>query len=278
MSGMTRVVIGEEGLPGKTLPGSRRARIPTDRRPAPPAAKIPYRRHRSGNPLLGHFHQLLVGEYHPNGCASAVARGEIPRPGCRIPRQRGSGSRAAPSTSESLILIFSSMGGMDARGSGRLADGKQATREERFRPAMEFALSRCTGQGRMVHPTLSGRFRISGTAPVGDPWTLRSNWVTGNSRGVSGRRRRVSPASSGVRFALREFTSRAARTQFSQFVAPPRERGTMWSMLPSPGRRGRPVYSAASAVALPESAGVELRSLSSAPSQSARAPPPWARG
>jgi hypothetical protein len=41
--------------------------------------------------------------------------------------------------------------------------------------------------------------------------------------------------------ALREFTSRWARTQLSHEVLPPRERGTTWSMLPSFDASLRPV-------------------------------------
>ena len=51
------------------------------------------------------------------------------------------------------------------------------------------------------------------------------NWVMGIAGGLTGCRRSLSPASRGVRSALRLLTLRSERTQFSQEVGPPRELG-----------------------------------------------------
>src|SRR5476649_2722093 len=74
------------------------------------------------------------------------------------------------------------------------------------------------------------------------PLTFRMKNVLGSSRGAVGDLSRRRPTSSGRRSALRLFTSRLARTQFSHDVLPPRERGRMWSILPSFGFSSLPVY------------------------------------
>ena len=66
--------------------------------------------------------------------------------------------------------------------------------------------------------------------------------VTGSSFGARGTLSSLRPASCGSRSALRWFTSFADQTRFSHESAPPRERGTTWSRLPSSGFSSLPVY------------------------------------
>src|SRR3954471_6529814 len=56
---------------------------------------------------------------------------------------------------------------------------------------------------------------------------------SGFQHGRTGTLRSFIPACSGVRFALRALHETQARTQFSQVVSPPRERGSTWSMVNS---------------------------------------------
>jgi len=67
-------------------------------------------------------------------------------------------------------------------------------------------------------------------------------WVMGILGGLTGCRSSLSPASRGVRSALRLLTLRSERTQFSQEVSPPRELGRTWSMLASERVSFFPVY------------------------------------
>lgn len=55
----------------------------------------------------------------------------------------------------------------------------------------------------------------------------------GRQTGRTGAFRSGMCASSGVRSAFRLLHSRQARTQFSQVLAPPRERGSTWSIVRS---------------------------------------------
>src|SRR6185436_10221346 len=74
------------------------------------------------------------------------------------------------------------------------------------------------------------------------PWALRRWAVTGSSFGARGTASSLRPASCGRRSALRWFTSFADQTRFSHVSAPPRDRGTTWSRLPSSGCSNLPVY------------------------------------
>src|ERR1035438_8177596 len=73
------------------------------------------------------------------------------------------------------------------------------------------------------------------------PWALRRCAVTGSSFGARGSLSSFKPASCGRRLPLREFTCLLDHTRFSHVSAPPRERGTTWSRLPSSGGSRRPV-------------------------------------
>ena len=69
------------------------------------------------------------------------------------------------------------------------------------------------------------------------------------------------PASCGRRLPLRVFTCLLDHTRFSHVSAPPRERGTTWSRLPSSGCSNAAGVLAAVAVALADVPGAELRAL-----------------
>src|SRR6266446_9070078 len=74
------------------------------------------------------------------------------------------------------------------------------------------------------------------------PWALRRSAVTGSSFGARGTLISFKPASCGRRLPLLAFTALLDHTRFSHASAPPRERGTTWSRLPSSGFNNSPVY------------------------------------
>src|SRR5258706_9642759 len=95
---------------------------------------------------------------------------------------------------------------------------------------------------RALKPALPLVYLFRNSFHSATPWVLRRSAVTGSSFGARGTVRSLRPASCGRRSALRWFTSLAAQTTFSHVSAPPRERGTTWSRLPSSGCSNRPVY------------------------------------
>src|SRR5216117_2488815 len=74
------------------------------------------------------------------------------------------------------------------------------------------------------------------------PWALRRSAETGSSFGARGTLSSFRPASAGRRLPLFVFTALLDHTRFSHASAPPRERGTTWSRLPSSGFSTLPVY------------------------------------
>src|SRR5216110_3976428 len=71
---------------------------------------------------------------------------------------------------------------------------------------------------------------------------LRMSAVTGSSFGARGTLSSFRPASCGRRLPFFAFTALLDQTRFSHASAPPRERGTTWSRLPSSGFSTLPVY------------------------------------
>lgn len=85
---------------------------------------------------------------------------------------------------------------------------------------------------------LSGRAAFGERIVIaGTEFKAGADRITGGSFGARGTASSRRPASCGRRSALRWFTSFADHTRFSHESAPPRERGTTWSGLPSSGRR-----------------------------------------
>src|SRR5438128_5499035 len=71
---------------------------------------------------------------------------------------------------------------------------------------------------------------------------LRMRAETGSSFGARGTLSKRRPASCGRRLPFFVFTALLDHTRFSHASLPPRERGTMWSRLPSSGFSTLPVY------------------------------------
>src|SRR5438876_776997 len=71
---------------------------------------------------------------------------------------------------------------------------------------------------------------------------LRISADTGSSFGARGTLSKRRPASFGRRSPFFAFTALLDQTRFSHASLPPRERGTMWSRLPSSGFSNSPVY------------------------------------
>src|ERR1043166_2697709 len=107
---------------------------------------------------------------------------------------------------------------------------------------LTFIASASLSGERALAPALPLFHSLRNSFHSATPWALRRWAVTGSSFGARGTVSSLRPASCGRRSALRWFTSCADQTRFSHESAPPRERGTTWSRLPSSGCSNTPVY------------------------------------
>src|SRR5205814_14533 len=95
-------------------------------------------------------------------------------------------------------------------------------------------LNRVKGRGLLPCPfDYDFTKRFQSVMPSG----LRMSAEAGSSLGTRGALSSFKPASCGRRLPLRALTALSDHTKFSHASLPPRERGRMWSRLPSSGRR-----------------------------------------